>query len=55
MVELNAHALVVTYTINLRGTMAGQPLPTNPLRLMSVWQQQKSGWVVIAHSVAGPI
>ena len=53
--ELNATTIVVTYTITLRGTASGpggaQPLPTTPQHMMTVWQQQKSGWVAIAHSV----
>lgn len=53
-IELNAATLVVTYTITMRGTLAGQPLPTAPVRMMTVWQQQKTGWMAIAHSVIGP-
>jgi len=50
-VELNTNTLVVTYTITARGTSGGQPLPTQPVRMMTVWQQQKAGWLAIAHSV----
>jgi hypothetical protein len=53
-VELNAQTLVVTYSVTMRGSSGGQPLPSAPVRMMSVWQQQKSGWVMIAHSVIGP-
>jgi ketosteroid isomerase-like protein len=54
-VELNGPTLVVTYTITMRGTYGGQPLPTAPVRMMTVWQQQqKAGWLAIAHSVMGP-
>ncbi len=28
--------------------------PLDPQHMMTVWQQQKSGWVVIAHSVTQP-
>jgi len=49
-IELNASTLVVTYTLTARGTMAGQPLPSQPVRMMTVWQQQKAGWLAIAHS-----
>ncbi len=52
--ELNTETLVVTYAITMRGTFAGQPLPSEPVRMMTVWQNQKAGWVVIAHSVLGP-
>jgi hypothetical protein len=52
--EMNGPTFVVTYTITLNGTAAGQPLPSAPQHMMTVWQQQKSGWMVIAHSVAQP-
>jgi hypothetical protein len=54
-IELNGSTLVVTYTITMRGTYGGQPLPTAPVRMMTVWQQQKAGWLAIAHSVMGPV
>lgn len=58
--ELNGTTIVVTYTITLHGTFNGpgngpggaQPLPTAPQHMMTVWQQQKAGWVAIAHSVS---
>lgn len=50
--ELNGTTVVVTYTITLNGTAGSQPLPSAPQHMMTVWQQQKSGWVVIAHSVS---
>jgi len=58
--EMNGTTIVVTYTITLNGTWNGiagngtagsQPLPSAPQHMMTVWQQQKKGWVVIAHSV----
>jgi outer membrane biogenesis lipoprotein LolB len=52
--EMNSDTFVVTYTIAMRGTFAGQPLLTEPLRMMTVWQKQKAGWLAIAHSVLGP-
>jgi Domain of unknown function (DUF4440) len=53
-VELNGRTLVVTYTIAMRGSFNRQPVPSSPARMMTVWQQQKSEWVAIAHSVIGP-
>jgi hypothetical protein len=54
--ELNGSTIVVTYTITLNGVMSGssgsQPLPSVPQHMMTVWQQQKAGWVAIAHSVS---
>ncbi|MGC2181673.1 MAG: nuclear transport factor 2 family protein [Terriglobales bacterium] len=51
--ELNSDTFVVSYTVVMRGTMAGQPLPSEPVRMMTVWQKQKAGWMAIAHSVLG--
>ena len=54
--EMNGNTVVVTYTITLHGVSNGgagsQPLPSAPQHMMTVWQQQKSGWVTIAHSVS---
>jgi Domain of unknown function (DUF4440) len=52
--ELNSDTFVVTYSIAMRGTFDGQPLLTEQLRMMTVWQKQKAGWMAIAHSVLGP-
>ncbi len=52
--ELNSDTFVVSYTIAMRGTIAGQALPSEPVRMMTVWQKQKAGWMAIAHSVLGP-
>lgn len=41
--------LVVTYTLSVKGTRDGKPLPST-LRMMSVWQQLKGGWILIAHT-----
>jgi hypothetical protein len=59
--EMNGTTFVVTYTITLNGifnagagnrTAGPQPLPSTPQHMMTVWQQQKKGWVIIAHSVS---
>ena len=55
--ELNGNTIVVTYTITLNGVTSNgaagsQPLPSAPQHMMTVWQQQKAGWVAIAHSVS---
>ncbi len=52
--EMNSDTFVVTYTLAMRGTSAGQPLPSEPIRMMTVWQKQNAGWMEIAHSVQGP-
>ena len=46
----NGSDLVITYTLTLKGTLAGTPLSLARANMMTVWQQQKSGWVAIAHS-----
>ena len=51
--EMNRDTFVVTYTIVLRGTAAGHALSGQPQRRMTVWQQEKRGWVAIAHSIVG--
>jgi hypothetical protein len=57
--ELNGTTIVVTYTLTLNGTAGNgasgaQPLPSAPQHMMTVWQQQKKGWIAIAHSVSQP-
>jgi hypothetical protein len=52
-VEMNGNTLVVTYAITMHGTFSQQPLPTEPVRMITVWQQQKTGWMAIAHAVTG--
>ena len=51
--EMNGDTFVVTYTVAMKGTFAGQPLPSEPVRMMTVWQKEKSGWMAIAHSAVG--
>lgn len=41
---------IVTYTITVHGTFNGQPIPDQPQRMMSVWQQIKHGMVMTAHT-----
>ena len=37
---------IVSYSINLAA--ASNSLPSHPSRHMAIWQQQKSGWVMVA-------
>ena len=48
----NGADMMVSYTIVMRGTYKGQPLPANPFRMMTVWQQVKGGWIAVAHADA---
>lgn len=46
----NGSDMMVTYTIVMRGTYKGQPIPNTPFRMLSVWQQVKGGWIAVAHA-----
>ncbi len=48
--ELHGNTFVVTYQLTLEGTMDGNPLPSQPMRMMTVWQHQSRSWVAIARS-----
>jgi hypothetical protein len=43
--------MVVSYVITLQGTVGGQPLPAGPMRVVTVWQTVKRGWVEIAQTI----
>ena len=45
---------VVTANVTLSGTVAGNPIPAEPFRTMTVWQQTSNGWVAVAHSDSLP-
>jgi len=42
--------IICTYTLTMKGTIGGQPIPETPNRIMTIWQQGKSGWQQIAES-----
>lgn len=42
--------MVVTYSMTLQASLDGDPLPTGPWRMMTVWQQVGTTWTAIAHS-----
>jgi ketosteroid isomerase-like protein len=46
--------MIVTYAITLRGSNGGKPFQTEPIRYLSVWQQQGNGWVLVAQSAILP-
>jgi hypothetical protein len=48
--EPNGSDMMVTYTIVMQGSYKGQPLPNTPLRMLTVWQQVKGGWIAVAHA-----
>lgn len=49
-VRPNGSDMTVTYSMTMRGTYKGKPLPAEPFRMLTVWQQAKEGWIAIAHS-----
>ena len=42
--------MVVTYSMTLQASLDGDPLPSGPWRMMTVWQQVGTTWTAIAHS-----
>src|SRR5271168_1460280 len=42
--------IICTYTLTLKGAIAGHPIPESPTRIMTIWQQGKAGWQQIAES-----
>jgi hypothetical protein len=42
--------MVVTYVVHFNAADSGRPAPANGLRVVSVWQEIKKGWVLIAQS-----
>ncbi len=42
--------LIVTYVISATGRVGGNPLPSSPIRMMSVWQQVRGDYVLVAHT-----
>ena len=49
-VHPDGDSVVITYTMDLKGSYDGQSLLLPHTRMMSVWQQQKKGWAMIAHA-----
>ena len=49
-IQMNGNTFVVAYDLTMTGTINGQPIPATPIHRMSVWQQQKAGWVLIAQT-----
>ncbi len=48
--NLVGNDLITTYVLTVKGTSGGQPLPSSPIRMMSIWQEVKSGWILVAHT-----
>ena len=52
--ELHGNVFVVSYEVTISGTKDDRGFVSQPARMMTVWQQQKRGWVAIARSELGP-
>jgi hypothetical protein len=50
----NGSDVMVTYDITIRGRLSGQPLPPVPFHMLTVWQQFKGGWMMVAHATVPP-
>lgn len=49
-IQPNGGTVVISYSMDMRGAFAGQSFDFHNVQMMSIWQQQKRGWVQIAHS-----
>ena len=50
-VQPNGNDMVVSYELRLSGGESAQPGPGTAVRVVSVWQQLKKGWVMIAQTM----
>jgi hypothetical protein len=51
-VVLDEDAVVVTYTVDAKGTSGGQPIPPGALRASSAWVKRGAEWVSVYHQDA---
>ena len=49
VVMLDKDSAVVTYTVNMKGTSNGQPIPPTPVRAGSAWVNRSGTWVGVYH------
>lgn len=49
VVMLDKDAAVVTYTVNMKGTSGGQPIPPTPVRAASAWVNRDGKWLAVFH------
>lgn len=45
--------MVLTYTASMNGTINGQPLPSEPQRVVSTWQEVGGNWTLISQVNVG--
>jgi hypothetical protein len=46
---VNKDATIVTYTVNMKGTSGGQPIPPGAMRAGSLWVNRGGNWVGVFH------
>lgn len=51
-VVLDEDAVIVTYTVDAKGTSGGQPLPPGALRASSAWVKRGAEWLAVYHQDA---
>jgi len=51
-VVLDEDAVVLTYTVDAKGTAGGQPLPPGALRASSAWVRRGAEWLAVYHQDA---
>jgi hypothetical protein len=49
VVPVDKDAAVVTYTVTMKGTSGGQPMPPGPMRASSVWVNRGGTWTGVFH------
>ncbi|HYG80515.1 MAG TPA: nuclear transport factor 2 family protein [Pyrinomonadaceae bacterium] len=49
VITLDKDAAVVVYTVNMKGTSGGQPLPGTPMRAGSLWANRGGKWMGVYH------
>ena len=47
----NGADMVLTYDLELQGTVAGQPIPSGRVHVLTVWQGVKRGWIEVAQAI----
>jgi hypothetical protein len=53
-VMLDEDAVVVTYTLNVKGTAGGQPIPAGAMRASTAWVKRGGEWLAVYHQ-DGPV
>jgi hypothetical protein len=49
VMSLDKEAALVTYTLNMKGTANGKPLPSVPYRASTAWMKRNGKWMALYH------